>query len=367
MARNGIRFLIVLVCASAARCASSAAVPRPFPSPGAAFHHAPAPAPGTRAGPGRAWRGCGNRAGSSRGTLSQWRQRSLRLRLQRLRLVCLRAAMGSACRARWRSSSRRVAPSARRTCSPAIWCSSKRAPDRASHVGVVVGGDEFVHAPSSRGEVRVELWRRPTGPAASLERDGCLSSETGSDPGLTPEPTERSLRCPVQQGVRPRSDPTWGLYAALCWPLRVRRRVLFSGELADVEVVLRVELWLCRAFERLDSDERLRRRHLAALHVALREGRKIPERGRRPRRRSDRSAGRSRAPGTRRATDRDVTARYAFTIRATSSIEVRAVGTLGVAPVRALHSGEGRSARDRCDRARARSCRAFATHVGAPG
>jgi len=26
----------------------------------------------------------------------------------------------------------------------------------ASHVGIVVGGDEFVHAPSSTGEVRVE-------------------------------------------------------------------------------------------------------------------------------------------------------------------------------------------------------------------
>lgn len=27
---------------------------------------------------------------------------------------------------------------------------------RASHVGVAIGGDEFVHAPSGRGEVRVE-------------------------------------------------------------------------------------------------------------------------------------------------------------------------------------------------------------------
>ena len=26
----------------------------------------------------------------------------------------------------------------------------------ASHVGIVIGGDEFVHAPSSTGEVRVE-------------------------------------------------------------------------------------------------------------------------------------------------------------------------------------------------------------------
>jgi cell wall-associated NlpC family hydrolase len=31
----------------------------------------------------------------------------------------------------------------------------------ASHVGVVVSGDEFVHAPSSRGEVRVEHLAAP--------------------------------------------------------------------------------------------------------------------------------------------------------------------------------------------------------------
>ena len=35
----------------------------------------------------------------------------------------------------------------------------------ASHVGIAIGGDEFVHAPSSRGVVRVErlsadYWRR---------------------------------------------------------------------------------------------------------------------------------------------------------------------------------------------------------------
>jgi cell wall-associated NlpC family hydrolase len=31
----------------------------------------------------------------------------------------------------------------------------------ASHVGVVVGGNEFVHAPSARGEVRVEPLNSP--------------------------------------------------------------------------------------------------------------------------------------------------------------------------------------------------------------
>ena len=31
----------------------------------------------------------------------------------------------------------------------------------ASHVGIAIGGDEFVHAPSGRGEVRVERLSAP--------------------------------------------------------------------------------------------------------------------------------------------------------------------------------------------------------------
>ena len=31
----------------------------------------------------------------------------------------------------------------------------------ASHVGIAIGGDEFVHAPSERGEVRVEHLSTP--------------------------------------------------------------------------------------------------------------------------------------------------------------------------------------------------------------
>ncbi len=37
---------------------------------------------------------------------------------------------------------------------------STQGPD-ASHVGMAIGGDEFVHAPSSRGEVRVERISNP--------------------------------------------------------------------------------------------------------------------------------------------------------------------------------------------------------------
>jgi cell wall-associated NlpC family hydrolase len=38
---------------------------------------------------------------------------------------------------------------------------STTASNEASHVGVAVGGDEFVHAPSSRGVVRVEKFSAP--------------------------------------------------------------------------------------------------------------------------------------------------------------------------------------------------------------
>ena len=34
-------------------------------------------------------------------------------------------------------------------------------PGAVSHVGMAIGGDEFVHAPSSRGEVRVERLTAP--------------------------------------------------------------------------------------------------------------------------------------------------------------------------------------------------------------
>jgi cell wall-associated NlpC family hydrolase len=38
---------------------------------------------------------------------------------------------------------------------------STTASKEASHVGVAIGGDEFVHAPSSRGRVRVEKFSAP--------------------------------------------------------------------------------------------------------------------------------------------------------------------------------------------------------------
>ena len=38
---------------------------------------------------------------------------------------------------------------------------STTASNEASHVGVAIGGDEFVHAPSSRGVVRVEKFSAP--------------------------------------------------------------------------------------------------------------------------------------------------------------------------------------------------------------
>ena len=65
----------------------------------------------------------------------------------------------------------------------------------ASHVGMAIGGDEFVHAPSSRGEVRVErLSARVLGVALCRGETGQIETRTA-------------------------------LYAARPWPLRDRRFV----------------------------------------------------------------------------------------------------------------------------------------------
>ena len=50
----------------------------------------------------------------------------------------------------------------------------------ASHVGIMIGGDQFIHAPSERGVVRVEsLERRSTGPAATSAPSASAKRDDG--------------------------------------------------------------------------------------------------------------------------------------------------------------------------------------------
>ena len=98
-----------------------------------------------------------DRARAARRALPERRQRPVGIRLQRLRLVRVRAARRRACRARWPSSIASGRRSIRRELRAGrlVFFTHDRAPG-ASHVGIAIGGDEFVHAPSSTGEVRVE-------------------------------------------------------------------------------------------------------------------------------------------------------------------------------------------------------------------
>jgi len=160
MARNGIRFLILLVCAITARCASSNAVPRPFPSPDAPAHHAPAPVPDPVLVPvepggvvetALALRGAPYRNGGSDPSGFDcsgfvWYVFS-RHGIGVPRTVAEQFRTGSAVR--------------EKDLQPGDLVFFETSGGSASHVGVVVGGDEFVHAPSSRGEVRVEHLAAP--------------------------------------------------------------------------------------------------------------------------------------------------------------------------------------------------------------
>jgi len=160
MGRNGIRFLIILVCAIAARCASSSAVPRPFPSPDAPSHRAPAPVPDPAPVPvepggvvetALALRGAPYRNGGSDPSGFDcsgfvWYVFG-RHGIGVPRTVAEQFRMGHAVR--------------EKDLQPGDLVFFETSGGPASHVGVVVGGDEFVHAPSSRGEVRVEHLAAP--------------------------------------------------------------------------------------------------------------------------------------------------------------------------------------------------------------
>ena len=160
MLRNGIRFLVILVCASAARCASSSAVPRPFPSPGAPSHHAPAPVPDLAPVPAEpggvvetalALRGAPYRNGGS--DPSGFDCSGFVWYVFSRRGIGVPRTVAEQFRAGRSVREKDLQPG------DLVFFETSGGP--ASHVGLLVSGDEFVHAPSSRGEVRVEHLAAP--------------------------------------------------------------------------------------------------------------------------------------------------------------------------------------------------------------
>jgi cell wall-associated NlpC family hydrolase len=156
MRRSGTSILIVLACMSAARCASSGAVPGPFPAPNTPSHRAPPPLPevapvipdepGGVVGTALALRGAPYRNGGSDPSGFDcsgfvWYVFS------RHGIVVPRTVV---------EQFRAGQPIRSTDIRPGDLVFFETGGGPASHVGVVVGGDEFVHAPSSRGEVRIE-------------------------------------------------------------------------------------------------------------------------------------------------------------------------------------------------------------------
>ena len=192
------------------RCASSGAVPRPFPAPGAPSHRAPAPAP-DRAAP------VAGRAGER-----SWTRRWLCAGRPTATAAAIRRGFdcsgfvwyvfGSTASRVPRTVVRAVPGGPRRRAAGSaagrsrVLRHDRRQPRRTS--GSSIGGDEFVHAPSSRGEVRVEHLARATGPARFVGA--------------------RRLSAVSRAQTAQVSTPRKRRHAARCWPLRVSRRVLLS-------------------------------------------------------------------------------------------------------------------------------------------
>ncbi len=151
----GMRLMIVLAATTvAAGCASTGAVPRPFPGAAGPVVARPAPAsPGSEAvvGSALALRGAPYRDGGSTPTgfdcsgFVQYVFAEHGVRLPR------------AVRDQYETGH-------------AVKANQIRAGDllffviagrSASHVGIAIGGDRFVHAPSSKGVVRVEQYSLP--------------------------------------------------------------------------------------------------------------------------------------------------------------------------------------------------------------
>lgn len=149
---------VLLLTIAAAACASSGAVPRPFPSPRGAPRAEPSPAmpasrPGGYAVAGTALdlRGAPYRAGGADPNgfdCSGFVQYVFGLHAVAMpRSVAEQAREGRA-----------VEASALEPGDLVFFSTVSTGP---SHVGIAIGGDEFVHAPSGRGEVRVERLSAP--------------------------------------------------------------------------------------------------------------------------------------------------------------------------------------------------------------
>ena len=112
----------------------------------------------------------------------------------------------STCRGRSPSNTLRASRSGRTRSPRATSSSSARVAPGASHVGIAISPDEFVHAPSSSGVVRVEsLTRVRTGRPASSGRGGSLSPGPAGAPVFArffvhpePRPHPADHRKPLQ-------------------------------------------------------------------------------------------------------------------------------------------------------------------------
>jgi cell wall-associated NlpC family hydrolase len=159
MRRRVTPLLIVLVCACAPRCASSGAVPHPFPAPGAPTHGAPAHpnAPSTSVEPravvdtALALRGAPYRNGGS--DPSGFDCSGFVWYVFGRHGIAVPRTVAEQYRAGRPVRGDELQPG------DLVFFETRSGP--ASHVGVVVSGDEFVHAPSSRGEVRMEHLAAP--------------------------------------------------------------------------------------------------------------------------------------------------------------------------------------------------------------
>jgi cell wall-associated NlpC family hydrolase len=156
------RLLIILLALGGGACASTGHVPQPFPQPGEHSAPRPAPAPSAHGAPGTgtaipadaygitgtalALRGAPYRNGGADPTGFDCSG-----------FVWYVFAQHGVTLPRTVSELYRVGGSVNGTgLEPGDLVFFNTAGSGASHVGIAIGGDEFVHAPSSNGEVRVE-------------------------------------------------------------------------------------------------------------------------------------------------------------------------------------------------------------------